>query len=57
MAVAGGLAFAPNGCKPRLLVTREPRRAEVTLHLEESGIGDVIAPGVEIKEAAITVTV
>jgi hypothetical protein len=46
------LAFAPNGHEPRLLVAREPRWAEVTLHLEEPGSGDVIAPGVEIEEAA-----
>ncbi len=56
MAVAAGLAFAPNGREPRLLVAREPRRAEVTLDLEKSGSADVIAPGVEIEEAAIAVT-
>ncbi len=53
MAVTAGLAYAPNGREPRLLVAREPRWAEVTLHLEEPGSGDVIAPGVEIEEAAI----
>ena len=56
MAGAANLADTPNGREPRLLVAREPRRAEVTLHLEESGIGEVIAPGVEIEEAAIAVT-
>ena len=46
------VAFAPNGHEPRLLVARETRWAEVTLHLEEPSSGDVIAPGVEIEEAA-----
>ena len=36
-------------------MAREPRWAEVTLHLKEPGIGDVIAPGVKIEEAAIAV--
>ena len=48
VAGASGLAYAPNGREPRLLVAWEPRWAEVTLHLEESGSGDVMAPGVEI---------
>jgi hypothetical protein len=37
-------------------MAREPRWAEVALHLEEPGSGDVIAPGIEIEEAAIAVT-
>ncbi len=53
--LAAGPAFAPNGHEPRLLVAREPRWAEVTLHLEEPGSGDVIAPGVEIEETAVAV--
>jgi len=36
-------------------VAREPRWAEVTLHLEEPGSGDVIAPGGKIEEAAVAV--
>jgi len=51
-----GLAFAPNGSKPRLLVARKPPGTEVTLHLEESDSGDIIAPGIKIEEAAISVT-
>ena len=56
MAVAAGLAFVPNGREPRLLMARKPRRAEVTLHLEKTCGGDVMAPGVEVEEAAIAVT-
>ena len=36
-------------------MAREPRWAEVTLHLEEPGSGDVIAPGGKIEEAAVAV--
>ena len=50
-----GLDFTPNGREPWLLVARAPGWAEVELHLEESGGGEVIAPGVEIEEAAIAV--
>ena len=50
-----GSTFAPNGREPRLLVAREPRRAEVTLKFDEAGRRDVFAPGVEIEEAAIAV--
>jgi hypothetical protein len=50
------LAFAPYGREPRLLVARESRRAVVMPHLEQPGSGNVIAPGVEIEEAAIAVT-
>jgi hypothetical protein len=47
------LAFAPYGCKPRLLVARKSRWAIVVSHLEEPGSSNEIAPGVEIEEAAI----
>ena len=50
------LAFAPYGREPGLLVTRKSRRAVVVSHLEESGSSDIIAPGVEIEEAAIAAT-
>lgn len=51
----GWLAFAPNGCEPRLPVPRQSRRAVVMAHLHEAGQGDVIAPSVEIEEAGIAV--
>jgi len=35
-------------------VAREPWGAEVTLHLEEPGSGEIIAPSVEIEEATIS---
>jgi hypothetical protein len=47
------LAFAPYGREPRLLVARKSRRAVVVSHLVEPGSSNVIAPGVEIEEAAI----
>jgi hypothetical protein len=47
------LAFAPYGREPRLLVARNSRRAVVVSHLEEPGSSNVIAPGVEIEQAAI----
>jgi hypothetical protein len=47
------LAFAPYGREPRLLVARKSRRAVVVFDLEEPGSSNVIAPGVEIEEAAI----
>ena len=50
-----GLDFTPNGREPWLLVARAPGWAEVELHLEEPGGGEVTAPGVKIEEAAITV--
>src|SRR5271169_4314293 len=55
-APPGGLAFAPDGREPPLLVARQSRRAVVMPHLEEPGRGDVIAPCVVIEEAAIAVT-
>ncbi len=51
------LDFTPNGREPWLLVARAPGWAEVELHLEEPGGGEVIAPGVKIEEAAIAVIV
>src|SRR6266511_6083285 len=51
-----GLAFAPYGREPRLLVARESLWTVVMPHLNESGSANVIAPGVEIEEAAIAVT-
>ena len=47
------LAFAPYGREPRLLAARKSRRAVVVSHLVEPGSSNVIAPGVEIEEAAI----
>ena len=47
------LAFAPYGREPRLLVARKSRRAVVMSHLAEPGSSNVIAPGIEIEEAAI----
>ncbi len=49
------LAFAPNGRQPRLPMARKPWWPEITLHLDESDGGDVIAPGVEFEEAAIAI--
>jgi len=49
----GGLALAPNGREPGLLMSRPPRRAVVIVHLYEPGRGDVIAPGVKIEETGI----
>ena len=54
---ATSLDFTPNGREPWLLVARAPGWAEVELHLEEPGGGEVIAPGVKIEEAAIAVIV
>ena len=53
---AVGSAFTPYGCEPRLLVARKSRRAIVMQHLEEPSSANVIAPGVEIEEAAIAIT-
>src|SRR6516162_4389518 len=49
----GGLALAPNGREPGLLMPRPPRRAVVVVHLHEPGRGDVIAPRVKIEETGI----
>ena len=49
-------ALAPYGCEPRLPVARESRRAIVMPHLDEPGSAHVVAPDVEIEEAAIAVT-
>jgi len=49
----GGLALAPNGHEPRLPMPRQPRRAVVMAHLHEAYRDDVIAPSIEIEEAAI----
>jgi hypothetical protein len=46
-------SFAPYGREPRLLLARKSRRAVVVSHLEEPGSSNVIAPGVEIEEAAV----
>jgi hypothetical protein len=51
----GGLALAPNGREPRLLMARQPRRAVVMAHLHEAGRGHVIAPGVEVEETGIAI--
>ena len=56
MSPAADLAFTPNGRKPGLLVAREPRWAEVTLHFEEPRSDDVIAPSVEIEKTAKAIT-
>jgi hypothetical protein len=47
------VAFAPYGREPRLLLARKSRRAVVVSHLAEPGSSNVIAPGVEIEEAAV----
>jgi hypothetical protein len=51
----GSSAFAPNGREPWLLVKRESRRTVVVPQLNEPGSGYVVAPGVEVEEAAIAV--
>ena len=53
LALKNKLAFAPNGCEPRLPMPRQPRRAVVMAHLHEARRDDVIAPSIEIEEAAI----
>src|SRR6516164_415707 len=53
----GGLALAPNGRGPGVLMLRPPRRARVMAHLHEAGRSYVIAPGVEIEEASIRASV
>jgi hypothetical protein len=51
----GGLGFAPNGREPRLLMSRQSRRAVVTAYLLEAGRRDVIAPSIEIEEAGVAI--
>jgi len=56
LRVSLDLAFAPYGCEPRLVVARESLWAIVMSDLNESCSANVIAPSVEIEEAAIAIT-
>src|SRR5256885_4147762 len=47
--------FAPNGCKPRLLLTRQPGRSVVMLELDETRLRHEAAPRLKRMEDAVAI--